>query len=114
MTQANDTTSEFRLVLCSCPDKNTAKALAEKALRAKLAACVNISAPSTSMYWWENHIHSDEEVTLAIKTTEGHIVSLFALVQEAHPYEVPELIAIPISEGSSAYLAWLEKVTQEG
>ena len=104
--------SEFRVVICSCPDKHVAKALADKVLRARLAACVNISAACTSMYWWDDHIHAEEEVLMHIKTTTDAIASLFDLIQTAHPYDVPELIAVPISEGSADYLAWMKQVTQ--
>ncbi|MBY6064319.1 divalent-cation tolerance protein CutA [Pseudidiomarina sediminum] len=103
--------TDYSLVFCSCPDKNTAKAIAEKVLRARLAACVNISAPSTSLYWWDDHIHSDEEVMLTIKTQTTHLDALFESVQSAHPYEVAELIASPITKGSDAYLNWLKEVT---
>ncbi len=103
--------TEFRIVLCSCPNQATAKALADKLLRARLVGCVNITAQSTSMYWWEDHIHSEEEVMLMMKTTTAHVDALFAAIQKAHPYEVPEIIAIPIAEGSSDYLRWLTKVT---
>lgn len=102
---------DYRLVLCSCPDKNTAKAIAEKVLRARAAACVNISSATTSMYWWDGHLHADDEVMLAIKTTTTKLDELFHLVQESHPYDVPELVAVPISEGSPAYLQWLADVT---
>jgi periplasmic divalent cation tolerance protein len=104
--------TSFRIVLCSCPNLATAKALADKLLRARLVGCVNIGAQSTSMYWWEDHIHSEEEVMLTMKTTAAQIGSLFDAIQQAHPYEVPEIIAVPISEGSDSYLSWLTKVTQ--
>lgn len=104
--------TSFRIVLCSCPNLATAKALADKLLRARLVGCVNIGAQSTSMYWWEDHIHSEEEVLLTMKTTESQISALFEAIQQAHPYEVPEMIALPISEGSANYLSWLAKVTQ--
>lgn len=104
--------TDYRLVLCSCPDKHVAKAIADKVLRARLAACVNISAASTSMYWWDDHIHAEEEVVMQIKTTQQAVTALFDLIQTAHPYDVPELIALPITEGSQNYLAWLEQVTQ--
>lgn len=103
--------ASYHLVFCSCPDKNTAKAIAEKVLRARLAACVNIGAPSTSMYWWDDHLHSDEEVILNIKTTTSQLESLFEMVKAAHPYDVAELIAVPIQAGSEGYLQWLTEVT---
>ncbi|MDN7125053.1 divalent-cation tolerance protein CutA [Pseudidiomarina terrestris] len=103
-------TTSFQVVLCSCPDKGTAKAIAEKVLRARLAACVNIGAPSTSIYWWDDHLHSDEEVMLAIKTSQQHLEALIAMVEAAHPYDVAELIALPVTAGSEAYLSWLKEV----
>lgn len=103
--------SEHRLVICSCPDKLVAKALADKILRARTAACVNISAPSTSMYWWDDHIHAEEEVLLQIKTTAVQLDALFELIHTAHPYEVPEIIALTITSGSDDYLAWIKQVT---
>ncbi|MDX1525915.1 MAG: divalent-cation tolerance protein CutA [Pseudidiomarina maritima] len=106
------TSSTYRIVVCSCPSKQSAKAIAEKVLRARLAACVNISSPTTSMYWWDDHIHADEEVLLQIKTTVGCLEALFALVQQTHPYDVAELIAVPITEGSPDYLNWITQVTQ--
>lgn len=104
--------TSFRIVLCSCPNQATAKALADKLLRARLVGCVNIAAQSTSMYWWDDHIHSEEEVMLTMKTTEAQIAALFDAIQQAHPYEVPEIIAVPISAGSDSYLRWLTKVIQ--
>ncbi len=105
-------TTQFRLVICSCPSKAVATALADKILRARYAACVNISAPSTSMYWWEDHIHADEEVLLQIKTTADQLEALFELIQTGHPYDVPEIIALDITTGSEAYLNWIQQVTQ--
>ena len=105
-------TTEHRLVICSCPDKHVAKALADKILRARCAACINISAPCTSMYWWDDHIHADEEVLLQIKTTVGSLDALFELIQTAHPYDVPEIVALAITEGSESYLNWITQVTQ--
>lgn len=105
-------TTEFRLVICSCPSKPVATALAEKVLRARYAACVNISAPSTSMYWWNDHLHADDEVLLQIKTTADQLEALFQLLQTEHPYDVPEIISLNISSGSDAYLNWIKQVTQ--
>ncbi|KFZ30506.1 hypothetical protein IDSA_08165 [Pseudidiomarina salinarum] len=104
--------TDFRIVFCSCPDRGTAKALAEKVLRQRLAGCVNIGATSTSMYWWDDHLHSDDEVVLTIKTTTGQLPELFSALQQAHPYDVPELLAVPVSEGGNEYLDWLAQVVR--
>lgn len=102
----------YRLVLCSCPSVAVAKALADKVLRARLVACVNIGPQSTSMYWWQDHLHSEEEVVLSMKTTAAQMPALTTAITEAHPYEVPEIIALPIIAGHEPYLSWLDQVTQ--
>ncbi|MDX1706389.1 divalent-cation tolerance protein CutA [Pseudidiomarina sp.] len=102
--------TEFRIVFCSCPDRSSAKALAERVLRQRLAGCVNIGATSTSMYWWDDHLHSDDEVILTIKTSTSQLQELLSTLQQAHPYDVPELLAVPVAEGSDDYLKWLGQV----
>lgn len=102
--------TDFRIVFCSCPDRSSAKALAERVLRQRLAGCVNIGATSTSMYWWDDHLHSDDEVILTIKTSLSQLPELLTTLQQAHPYDVPELLAVPVAEGSEEYLKWLGQV----
>jgi periplasmic divalent cation tolerance protein len=74
----------------------------------KLAACVQIVEPIISVYRWKGKIESEREILLLIKTTRDLISPIAELLDEIHPYEVPELIATPIIEGSTAYLNWLE------
>jgi periplasmic divalent cation tolerance protein len=86
--------------------------IATQLVERKLAACVQIVEPITSVYRWEGKIESEREILLLIKTTQDLISRIAELLDEIHPYEVPELIATPIVAGSTAYLSWLEDSVQ--
>lgn len=85
-----------------------ARALVEE----RLAACVNIASPITSVYQWEGQVQQDAEVLLVIKTTDARLPDLIRRVKALHSYQVPEVIAIPIADGSPEYLRWLLDETQ--
>ncbi len=87
--------------------QNIATALVEE----KLVACVNIIPQIRSIYWWEGKVCQDDEVMLISKTKQSLFTPLMDLVKALHSYEVPEIIAFPISEGSPEYLSWIENVT---
>lgn len=89
------------------PDK--AEALAASIVESKLAACVNIVPGITSVYFWEGELNKDGESLLIIKTTTAAFESFEKKVRELHPYDVPEVICLPISMGSQPYLDWLNK-----
>lgn len=95
------------IVLCTTPDKATATALARLALRRKLAACVNLLPGMTSMYHWQEQLECSEEVQLIFKSDTEHQQDLLSLLKQAHPYDVPELLVIPVQHGDSEYLSWL-------
>ncbi len=95
------------LVLCSCPDESTALDIARVLVQEGLAACVNRLAPVTSIYQWEGQICEQSEQLLLIKTTPARYEALEMRLKALHPYEIPEIIAIPVVTGSSQYLAWL-------
>ncbi|MCM8662000.1 divalent-cation tolerance protein CutA [Accumulibacter sp.] len=95
------------LVLTNLPDRSAADALAEELVAARLAACVNILAPCRSVYRWQGAIESAEEVPLLIKTSEERFPALAAAIRRRHPYELPEVIALPIVDGLPEYLAWV-------
>ncbi|MDR1064190.1 MAG: divalent-cation tolerance protein CutA [Azoarcus sp.] len=95
------------LVLTTLPDETRARALAEKLVSGRLAACVNILTPCTSVYRWRDAVESAAEIPLLIKTTRARYPALEAAVRAAHPYELPELIAISIDHGLTGYLDWL-------
>lgn len=99
------------LVLTNLPDHASATALATALVEERLAACVNILSPCTSVYRWQGKIESASEVPLLIKTTQDRYAALEAAVRARHPYELPELIALPISDGLPAYLTWLAAET---
>lgn len=95
------------LVLTNLPDAGQARALAEQLVDRRLAACVNILAPCTSVYRWQGAIESAAEVPLLIKTTRARYAALEAAIRAAHPYELPEIVAVPIELGLAGYLDWV-------
>jgi periplasmic divalent cation tolerance protein len=102
----------LRLVLCNAPP-DRAEEIARAVLEPRLAACVNIVPGVVSLYWWEGEIQRDPESTLLIKTTADRLPALTAALLAAHPYAVPEVIALPIvpGEGNAAYRAWIAAET---
>ena len=102
------------LVLITAPEMETALNLARALTNAKIAACVNISPNLLSIYPWKGSLQQDEEVLLLVKTREGLLAShLIPLINQLHPYDLPEIIALPIVSGSQAYLKWLRQETGE-
>jgi periplasmic divalent cation tolerance protein len=100
------------LVFTNVPDREAAQKLAEGLVSARLAACVNVLAECTSVYRWKGAIETASEVPMLIKTRAALFAEVKAFILEHHPYEVPEVIALPVCEGSSAYLEWLVQQTQ--
>ncbi|MDX1594593.1 MAG: divalent-cation tolerance protein CutA [Gammaproteobacteria bacterium] len=96
------------LVLCTCPDDATARRLAASAIDARLAACVNIVPGLTSVFRWQGEIEHDDEVLLLLKSRRDRYAQLEALLVEAHPYELPEVVAVSLEQGLAGYLAWLD------
>jgi periplasmic divalent cation tolerance protein len=99
------------LVLTNLPDTASAQALADHVVSEKLAACVNILAPCRSVYRWQGRIESAEEVPLLIKTTTSRYPELESAIRARHPYELPEIVAVPLSHGLPAYLDWVATET---
>lgn len=99
--------TEIFLVITTMPNPATAHALAEKLVSERAAACVNVMSPCTSIYLWQGKLETAEEHTLLIKTSRSRYQRLEQLIKEAHPYELPEIIAIPVEQGLPAYLAWV-------
>jgi periplasmic divalent cation tolerance protein len=100
------------LVLTNLPDAESARTLAAALVEARLAACVNILAPCRSVYRWEGRIEDAAEVPLLIKTTAERYAALEAAIRRHHPYELPEIIAVPIAHGLPEYLGWLSLETR--
>jgi periplasmic divalent cation tolerance protein len=95
------------LVLTNLPDAASAERIARLLVEQRLAACVNILAPCTSVYRWNAAIETAAEVPLLIKTTRARYAALEAALAEAHPYELPEIVAVPVTQGLPGYLDWI-------
>lgn len=101
------------LVLTNVPEDESAHAIARALVEQRLAACVNVLQPVRSIYRWQGIIEQANEVTLLIKTTQDCYAALEAAIRSVHPYEVPEIIALPVVAGLPAYLDWLARKTQK-
>jgi periplasmic divalent cation tolerance protein len=99
------------LIFTNLPDRAAAMDLARKLVDERLAACVNVLADCTSVYRWEGRNESVSEVPVLIKTLAQHYARLEQLIKTVHPYELPEIIAVPISSGLPAYLKWIAEET---
>lgn len=100
------------LVLTNLPDVASAEKLARALIESRVAACVNVLAACRSIYQWQGAVETATEIPLLIKTTAENYPQLEAIVRTQHPYDVPELIAIPITHGLPAYLDWLAAETE--
>ena len=100
------------LVLTNLPERAAAERLADLLVEKRLAACVNILAPCRSVYRWQGAVRHDEEHPLLIKTTAERYPALEQALRSGHPYELPEIIAVPIERGLPAYLQWVAAETK--
>ncbi len=100
------------VVLCTCPDPALAQRLAEQIIGERLAACVNLLPEMGSLYIWNEQIEQSREVQLLIKTRAALFEPLRAFIRRHHPYEVPEILALPVQQGDADYLGWLTKSCQ--
>jgi len=100
------------VVLTNLPDQESARILARRLVEGRLAACVNIGASVESIYHWQGQIETGNEVPIAIKTRQVLFSEVEAAIREIHPYDLPEVIALPISGGSVAYLDWINAETR--
>ena len=101
------------IVLCNCPDAATAEHLAQTALDGRLAACVNVISGVRALYRWQGAVQQATECTLLFKTAADRYPALASLLEREHPYEIPEIIAWPLTAGLAAYGAWVEAETRE-
>jgi periplasmic divalent cation tolerance protein len=99
------------LVLTNLPERAAAERIAELLVERQLAACVNILAPCRSVYRWKGEVQHEEEHPMLIKTTVARYPALEQALRDAHPYELAEIIAVPIERGLQAYLAWVAAET---
>ena len=99
------------IVLTTLPDREAAEALARTLLAGRLAACVNVGSSVESMYHWRGQIETAREVPVAIKTRALLYSRVEAAIVAAHPYELPEVVAVPITHGLAPYLDWIAAET---
>ena len=100
--------TKLQLVLCTVPDRASAERIAETLVAEQLAACINIIPGITSVYRWKGTLEKDEELLLFIKTSEAVYDSVEQRIRTLHPYELPEIIAVPIQTGQEDYRRWIE------
>jgi len=101
------------LVVSNLPDRASADRLARVLVDEHLAACVNIQSPCRSVYRWKGKVEEAEEFTVLIKTTRERYPQLEAAIRKNHPYELPEIIAVPLAAGLPAYLEWVASETSD-
>ena len=105
--------AETIVVLVTCGSEEEALRIAQSLVEGRLAACVNIISPVRSIYRWEGKIWDEKEWTLIIKTQKKRFEELEKKVKSLHSYSVPEIIALPIVEGSASYLKWIEEMSMK-
>jgi periplasmic divalent cation tolerance protein len=99
--------ADVLIALCTCPDAAVGERIAAALVGEGLAACVNALPGITSLYLWKGEVQRDSEVLLLIKTTQARLPELTDRVRQLHPYELPEVIAVPVSDGLPDYLQWV-------
>ncbi|MFK7955955.1 MAG: divalent-cation tolerance protein CutA [Lysobacterales bacterium] len=99
-------------MLCSCPCEH-ARPIAEGLVEQRLAACVKVLNPSLSIYRWDNQVESAEECVLLIKTVSEHWNALQTWMSDHHPYDIPELITLPVESTTEGYLQWIMQSTTQ-
>lgn len=100
------------VVLVTAPTSEKAAEIARALVEERLAACGNVVPAIRSIYRWEGKVHEDAEALLVLKTTRGRFEALRDRVLALHPYDVPEVIALPVEAGSADYLAWIASETK--
>ena len=106
--------NEVLLILTNLPDRASAERVAEALVIQRVAACVNVLAECASIYRWEGKLEHASEVPLLIKTTRAAYPKLEDALRKLHPYELPEIIALPVDTGLPEYLNWVVQETQTG
>ncbi|HEU4682769.1 MAG TPA: divalent-cation tolerance protein CutA [Gemmatimonadales bacterium] len=101
--------ADFVQVTTTFPDESTAQRVASRAVTERLAACAQVQGPITSIYRWKGDVEQEEEWYCHFKTMHQRLPALEARIRELHPYEVPEIIAIPILQADPKYLEWIQE-----
>jgi periplasmic divalent cation tolerance protein len=100
---------EVLLVFSTFPDVATARRIGRQLVGEKCAACANILPPVESIYWWEKKVETANETLVVFKTSAARYAALEKTLRQLHPYEVPEIIALPVERGLSDYLRWVSE-----
>jgi periplasmic divalent cation tolerance protein len=104
---------EYVIVLTTLPADADAVHFARTLVTERLAACVNVPAEMTSVYWWEGELSQDVERQVVIKTSRVRVGPLWERLRDLHQYEVPEFVVLPIIDGSDVYLRWIGESTAD-
>lgn len=112
ITMADEKSAEETVIFITAPHEDDAVKIARTLVKARLAACVNIVKNVRSIYTWQGNIEDDSEVLMIVKTRKSLFSALSAKVKDIHRYDVPEIIALPITAGSEEYLRWLQESTE--
>ena len=99
--------TDTRVVLMTVPDASVAEALAAELVQSRLAACASIVRGVTSVFWWQDEVQHADEVFVIMKTPADRVDALIARAAELHPYDVPELLALPVEAGLASYMDWV-------
>lgn len=102
---------EIVTVLMTAPDRATGQELASRLVKERLAACGNVLEGVTSVFWWEGEVQAEDEALVILKTTRALASSLRDRARELHPYDVPEVLALPVVEGLREYMDWVREET---
>ena len=104
--------NDFLIVLSTCPEVSAAESLGRALVEESLAACVNVVPGLRSIYRWNDTVQADAEALMIIKTTAARFAALRERLVALHPYEVPEVVALPVADGHHAYLEWVSNATR--
>ena len=106
--------TEVVIILTTVPDGDLGDTIARRLIERRIAACVNVGAPMTSLYRWRGVVERETERQVVIKTTRAHVPAVQDCIAELHSYELPEFVVLAVADGSTAYLDWLQgEVTQQ-
>ncbi len=100
---------KYKIVFSTLPNQKKAEQVSKQLLRERLCACVHAFPKGQSFYLWKNKVESSAEVLLFIKTTQTKLKALMKYLKQVHPYDVPEILAIDVSEGDESYLRWISQ-----
>jgi periplasmic divalent cation tolerance protein len=99
--------TEGRQVTTTLPDREAANRIGRRLVEERLAACAQVVGPVSSVYWWQGEVESAGEWYCHLKTNASRVDALMARIRELHPYETPEIVALPVTEADAAYLRWI-------